>query len=232
MTPVRRDTQHALLLLLGGALLRISLDDTFLRYVRPSHRWWLIGAGAVMVVLAATVLLRDLRATPPETDGHEHGADRSSWLLLLPVLVIALVAPPALGSDAVNRSAPDEVRTVANDLPPGPLELGVAEVVGRSTGIGSLDGREVTVTGFVAHREGEILLARLTINCCAADARPYTVALVGAGLAPVADVPVDTWLRVSGTVTPGSATRANRYTPELTVLGAEQISAPDDPYEY
>ena len=229
---MRRDTQHVLLFLLGGALVRIAADDTFLRYVRPSHRWWLIGAGAAMIVLAVTALVRDRRGVPAVAEGHEHGRDATPWLLLLPVLVIALVAPPALGADALGRASPVDVRVVAADLPPGPLEMGVGEVVGRSTGIGTLDGREVTVTGFLARREGTLLLARMTIMCCAADARPYALRIVGAPVAPVADLPDDTWLRVRGTVTPGSATRATRYQPELTVTAVEEVPAPVDPYEY
>jgi hypothetical protein len=62
-----RDTQHVLLVLLGGALLRIAADDTYLRYVRPSHRWLLVAAGAVMVVLAIVGLLRDRAGTPAAT---------------------------------------------------------------------------------------------------------------------------------------------------------------------
>lgn len=97
---MRRETQHVLLLLLGGALLRIAVDDTFLRYVRPSHRWLLIGAGAVMVVGAVVALSRDARGARTD-DAHDHpGVERHvPWLLLVPVLVIALVAPPALGAD-------------------------------------------------------------------------------------------------------------------------------------
>ncbi len=63
---MRRDTQHVLLVLLGGALLRIAADDTYLRYVRPSHRWLLLAAGAVIVVLAVVGLVRD-RVAPRMT---------------------------------------------------------------------------------------------------------------------------------------------------------------------
>jgi len=40
-------------------------------------------------------------------DPHDHDHDKSKapWLLLLPVLVLLLVAPPALGADAVARNA-------------------------------------------------------------------------------------------------------------------------------
>lgn len=227
---MRRDTQHVLLVLLGGALLRIAADDTYLRYVRPSHRWLLLAAGAVIVVLALVGLVRD-RAGPP---AHEHGG-HAPWLLLAPVLVIALVAPPALGADAVGRAGARNTVVQESDvfgpLPPGdPAELPVAEFVQRAvrdTG-GSLDGREVVLTGFVVRRGAATELARLTIACCAADARPNRVRLVG----DVNDPAPDTWLQVQGVLQEGSATEATGYIPALTVTSARTIPPPPDPYEY
>jgi uncharacterized repeat protein (TIGR03943 family) len=37
--------------------------------------------------------------------GHDHSSSKAPWLILLPVLVLLLVAPPALGADAVARNA-------------------------------------------------------------------------------------------------------------------------------
>ncbi|MFC5995609.1 TIGR03943 family putative permease subunit [Pseudonocardia hispaniensis] len=228
---MRRDTQHVLLLLLGGALVRIAADDTYLRYVRPSHRWWLLAAGAVMIALAAAALVRDLRGVG-SADGHSHGAPHSAWLLLLPVLVIVLVAPPALGADAVDRSRGIALRSteIYPPLPPGPLELSIGEVVERSVWdeARSLDDRAVVLTGFVVRRGPDTLLARIAIACCAADARPHVIRLLG----PVGAPPPDSWLRIRGTVAPGSATRANGYTPDLIVEDVAVVPAPADPYEY
>jgi uncharacterized repeat protein (TIGR03943 family) len=227
---VRRDTQHVLLVLIGGALLRIAADDTYLRYVRPSHRWLLLAAGAVIVVLAIVGLLRD-RAGPP---AHEHGG-HAPWLLLAPVLVIALVAPPALGADAVGRAGARNAVVQASDvfgpLPPGdPAELAVAEFVQRAAWdtTGSLHGREVVLTGFAVRRGATTELARLTILCCAADARPNRVRLVG----DVGDPAPDTWLQVQGVLQPGSATAATGHVPALTVTSVRAVPAPPDPYEY
>lgn len=238
-----RDTQHVLLLLLGGTLLRIAADDTYVRYVRPSHRWLLIAAGAVAVVLAVVALVRD-RSRPGAAEPHAPGADPHAhgtaeryvpWLLLAPVLVIALVAPPALGADSVARSGSRNAVVQAADvfpaLPSGAApELPVAEFVQRAAWdtTGSLDDREVTLTGFAVRRGAATDLARLTIACCAADARANRVRLVG----DIGDVADDTWLRVRGVVQPGSATAATGYVPALTVTGAEPVAAPPDPYEY
>ena len=42
-----------------------------------------------------------------ETDAHGHSHERSKapWLILAPILVLLLLAPPALGADAVTRNA-------------------------------------------------------------------------------------------------------------------------------
>ncbi|OZM83973.1 TIGR03943 family protein [Pseudonocardia sp. MH-G8] len=231
---MKRDTQHVLLVLLGGALLRIAADDTYLRYVRPSHRWLLLGAGVVIVVLAVVALLRD-RAAAPAADPHEHGAAErhAPWLLLAPVLVIALVAPPALGADAVARAGPRNAVVQASDvfapLPPGgPVELSVAEFVERAVWdtTGTLHGREVVLTGFAVRPGAAVELARMTIACCAADARPSRVRLVG----DAGDPAPDTWLRVRGVLREGS-TGADQV-PGLDVQAVEQVPAPSDPYEY
>jgi uncharacterized repeat protein (TIGR03943 family) len=228
---VKRETQHVLLLPLGGALLRIAADGTFLRYVRPGHRWLLVGAGAVMVVLAAVALVRDLRGA--RSAAHEHaGVERHApWLLLLPVLVVALVAPPALGADAVARAGARNAVVAADlpALPPGEApELAVAEFVQRAVSDSSLDGRTITLTGFAVRRGAAVDLARLSIACCAADARAARVRLVG----DLETYAPDTWLRVRGEVQPGSATAATGWVPALTVTAVERVAEPADPYEY
>ncbi|MGH3565491.1 MAG: TIGR03943 family putative permease subunit [Pseudonocardia sp.] len=233
---MRRETQHVLLVLLGGALLRIAADDTYLRYVRPSHRWLLLAAGAVIVGLAVVALVRDLRS-PPGPAPHDHtSAERHiPWLLLAPVLVIALVAPPALGADAVSRAgtrnAVVDDADVFAPLPPGPApELAVAEFVQRAVwdSASSLDGREVTLVGFTVRRGAATELARMTIACCAADARPHRVRLDG----DLGDLAPDTWIQVRGTVAPGSAIAATGYVPAMTVAALAVVPAPPDPYEY
>lgn len=227
-----RDTQHVLLGLLGGALIKLAFGGGFLAYVRPGHQPWLLGAGVVMVALAIAGVARDLRAREA---GHGHGF--APWLMILPVLAILLVPPAALGADAAGRVDGNAVAARAasfDPLPPGPAPpLRMTEVVGRAIEdrSGSLDGRQVTLTGFVVRHGAELRLARLTITCCAADARPMSVRLVGGGLdSPAA--PPDTWLRVRGEIDPGSANPSTRYVPTFQVTDAAVIPAPEDPYEY
>ncbi|MFB9691371.1 TIGR03943 family putative permease subunit [Amycolatopsis plumensis] len=237
---MRREAQNILLLLVGGALLKITFDGTYLRYVKPGMAPWLIGAGAVAVVLAAVAIVTDIRGRGATTD-HDHRT-RSTWLLLLPVLAIFLVAPPALGADAVNRSGPRTVAGPVADgtakvpfapLPPGdPVRLKLDEVVTRAgwDSAGTLDGRVVELTGFVVHSASrKPYLTRIVMGCCAADTFPVHALLAGDRLPAWRD---DQWLTVTGTVVPNTATKANGYTPALRIRSVREVPAPPDVYEY
>jgi len=46
---VKPDTQNVLLVLLGGALVKIASTDLYLRYVKPGNQWYLLTAGAVIL---------------------------------------------------------------------------------------------------------------------------------------------------------------------------------------
>src|SRR5205823_7116099 len=109
-------TTNILLVLVGGALIKITLDGTYLRYVKPTVRPWVLAAGIVIVLLAALAIIRDVRAARPAGDHDDHGhhhAHRAVWLLFLPVLAIFTIAPPALGADSVLRSGGRVAPTVA-----------------------------------------------------------------------------------------------------------------------
>ncbi len=229
---MRRETANIVLVLLGGALLKIAWTGDYLRFVKPSLLPFLVVTGLVIVGLAATAILRDVRRAP--AGEHEHG--RSPWLLLLPVFAVFLVAPPALGADSVTRAAQtlaaqDRSGDELAALPPGGVvALPLGEFVTRAVwdSEASVDGRTVRLTGFVV-QGAEPRLARLRIACCAADAVPVTVRLRGADLS---GVPSDTWLEVVGEVVPGSATPATRFVPTLAVTSARVVAPPAQPYEY
>ncbi|HEX3781391.1 MAG TPA: TIGR03943 family protein [Pseudonocardiaceae bacterium] len=250
---MRREAQNILLLLVGGALLKITLNGTYLRYVKPTVKPWVLAAGAIMIVLAVVAIIMDIKAArpgavqaDPADDVHDHGHHhhpRSPWLLVLPVLAIFLIAPPALGADSVLRSDGRNAVTAtapivqegASAFPPLPKEavvpLELSEFITRSVwdATNSLRGRTVGLTGFIVHDQGSTYVARLVITCCAADATPMKVQLAG-GQADA--LPDDQWVAADGELEPGSATAANEYTPTLKVSALDQISAPADPYEY
>jgi uncharacterized repeat protein (TIGR03943 family) len=243
---MRRETQNILLVLLGGALLKLALTGTYLRYVKESLQPWLLVTGGVMVVLALVSIARDIRtgqsqsgqAQPSgvEHAGHEHGSSRSPWMLLLPVLAVFLISPPALGADTVNRSdrnAAQEAKASSGFAPLPSDEvvpLTISEFVTRTAwdDSGSLDDRTVKLTGFVVRKDADVFIARLTISCCAADASPVKAKMVGQDFAAL---PTDQWVEATGRVVPGSATKESAFVPTFTVSQVVPITAPEDTYE-
>ncbi|MEV2219735.1 TIGR03943 family protein [Nocardia vinacea] len=181
---------------------------------------------------------------------HEHGSGRAQWLLLAPVAALLLIAPPALGAGAAVTSSPVQVvpRDIAAEqpklwaFPPLPAEpaprLPIVDLVDRALqdSSHSLDGREVTISGFIIRPKDleqqhpdtpDADLARVVITCCVADARYVLVRL--SGMPEV--IEDDAWLEVRGVVETGSAQRDPDHTPTLVVTDYQRIEAPDRPYE-
>jgi len=86
----------------------------------------------------------------------------------------------------------------------------------------SFDGATVQLTGFVAGSEaGGFRLARYEIACCAADASPVVLRVLG-----VRGPARDRWVTVTGTYQPGGGDP-----PVLAATNAIEIPPPRDPYE-
>ncbi|HEY2949855.1 MAG TPA: TIGR03943 family protein [Micromonosporaceae bacterium] len=238
---MNRQAQGVVMLLLGGAVLKTSLTDMYLRYVKEGLRPFLVAAGAVLVVAAVMTLWYDLRrgdGEPDEADGdHAHREPQVGWMLVLPVLGLLLVAPPALGSYAAGQSGTALSTQQSSDFPPlpkgDPATITVLDYASRAVfdkGV-SLRDRSVQLTGFVSTgSDGQPILARMILTCCAADARPIKVGLSGnapAGLAP------DTWIQVVGRYSARTVNDpVNEQTiPYLEVETWQQVDAPKEQYE-
>lgn len=157
------------------------------------------------------------------------------WLLLIPLLALILVAPPALGSYSAMRAgtALQEPYGYSNLPASDPLPVSLVDYAGRAVYDHgrSLDRRKVRITGFVAlDTQGAPYLVRMSLNCCAADAQPVKLALTG-DIPPVLEP--DTWLRVTGTYTPKQTRDPvnNRPIPYVRVIEAVPVPAPRDPYD-
>lgn len=183
-------------------------------------------------------------ATEDPDDGHDHSrAPGVAWLLLLPVVAVFVVAPPALGSYTVESTGgssgppPPEERgssrfndNLAEAAPGETVELGIQEFVMRAwiDEDRELSGREVELTGFaVPNEDGQgWYLARLQMACCAADAVVNKVLITDH---PEPDT--DSWWRVRGTwVEPeGGLDEVSQH--ELTTKEVVAVDNPPDPYE-
>jgi uncharacterized repeat protein (TIGR03943 family) len=227
-----------MLLLMGATALWLGLTDAALAYVRGALRPPLVASGVVLLVLAAVALYgRD-----PGGHGHGHGAPRSGWLLALPVLVLLLVAPPALGSFAASRQAAQATQGggPTGAFPPlpepvgGAVALPVSEFVTRALydKDRSLAGVRVRLLGFaVPEEDGGYLLTRFNLFCCAADGQAYQLAVHGDRTPRRADQ----WLVVEGRWQPQPVfgeIAPSHVRPVLVADSVTPVRPPADRYEH
>lgn len=249
---MRRYGPAVLLLLTGGAVLRISLfSELYLRYVQAALRPYLVISGSLLVVLGVVAAVRGMRQTPEADDhddhgdhddhddhGHSHaGGPRIAWLLTLPALALLLFPPPALGSYSAGREQAQLAAQGVGTFPGLPaakvLDISVAQYSSRAvydTGH-SLKGRTVRMTGFVTHgSNGTWYVTRLVVTCCAADATTSKVEIRGT---ESDDAPqTDTWVTVTGTWLPkGKLGTDGAWPPLLDATTVTQVKQPADPYE-
>jgi uncharacterized repeat protein (TIGR03943 family) len=173
---------------------------------------------------------------------HHHHRGRVGWLLLVPVLVVMLVQPAALGSYAVaSRSAVPGGGHEGGFEPlaapvRGAVPMSMAEFVTRAVRDPgqSLAGVRVRLVGFVAPSEGHeggYRLTRFVIFCCAADAEALQ-AVVRGDATPRAR---DQWLEVEGTWQPRSPAAEDDPSPPPPALHADlvrPVAPARPPYEY
>ncbi|CAN3131074.1 TIGR03943 family putative permease subunit [Mycobacterium sp. smrl_JER01] len=244
---MNRETENALLLLVGVSTAIITLSGAFTRYVKPSLEPWLLASAGLLIALAVISIVRDVRrAGGRETEpGGHHGAGghqhRSGivWLLLVPVALLAFVVPPAIGPltarPSVTTISSDVLRRPFPPLPDGPApEVSLPDLLIRiaQDSAGTLDDRLVTVTGFTIKDGDRTDLGRVVILCCAADAQLARIVLGGAATAAAAHLPDGTWVRVEGKVPAGQGDSSRRFIPQLDVTSVVQIDPPENTYSY
>ncbi|CAL9598381.1 hypothetical protein SUDANB121_05401 [Nocardiopsis dassonvillei] len=263
---MNRIAQGLTLVLLGAAALTATVPtNLYLNWVQPAFQPFLIAAGLAMAVLGVWLVVAELRGEAAEEEhghhphagtddavaeayghggghGHDHSrAPRVAWLLLLPVLAVFVVAPPALGSYTVQSTASESSAPPPREERSGQFDDGLAEAApGEVVPMDLrqfvmrawidedrlLAGRTVELTGFAVPTDDGWYLARLQMACCAADAVVNKVLIT--------DVPApeaDSWWTVRGTwVEPeGELYDVNEH--RFTVTEMEEVTDPPDPYE-
>jgi uncharacterized repeat protein (TIGR03943 family) len=246
----QEQTRSVLLLALGATAMWLWHSGQALNYVRPGLVPLVGAAGLVLLALGLLPPLGLLGASraghPPDGSGDQgghqhqhHHVGRVGWLLLVPVLVVLLVQPAALGSYAASSRS--VVPGGGGDFPPlsapvrGAVPMPMAEFVTRAVRdpSQSLAGVRVRLTGFATPAEdgdGGWRLTRFVIFCCAADAEALQ-AVVRGDAVPRAR---DQWLEVEGTWQPRPAA-VDDPNPQPPVLNADlirPIAPPRPPYEY
>ena len=245
-----REAENTLLLLVGIATAMITIGGAFTRYVKPSMLPWLGLTAAVVIGLALVAMAVDIRRGVAHGDHGDHENHENlgphgdhthrgsvAWLLLLPIVVLIFIAPPALRPQAfppsVTAVSTDVLRREFPPIPDGRApEVAVPEVMVRAAQdtAGTLDNRLITVVGFTLREADGVDLGRVAIVCCAADARLARIHLRGPAAAEAAALPDETWVRVEGTVITGSADGDSTSIPTLEVAKVTPIDEPANTY--
>ena len=231
-----RETENALMLLLGLSTAIITITGAYTRYVKPSLLPWLAAVAVLLIVLALSAIIRDLRRGPAVHTGHAHRPG-IGWLIAVPVFLLAFVVPPALGPQAAAPVAvtlsPNELRQPFPPLPAGRApEVSLKEVMKRVAldSAGTLTSRLITVIGFTLKADGGTDLARIAIFCCAADAQLGRLHLRGPAALAAAELPDNTWISVEGNI--GTGDVASPSVPTMTVSTLTRVDAPANTYAY
>jgi uncharacterized repeat protein (TIGR03943 family) len=229
---VNARTQSFVLLLFGGALVRLAVSNELLRYVRPVARPFVLAAGLSILALAVWSIAESSRRGDDRIDGHGHGASRAAWLVIAPVVAILVVAPPALGAYSARRTPVTIAKPTDVAFPPlpsgNPVRLSMIDFATRALWDDgrTLANRDLSLTGFVVHTSaGGFRFARLVITCCAADARPVEIGVLSGAAPPRRDG----WVTVTGRyagVNPSDTTL-----PLLRATSVRLVSQPGNPYD-
>ena len=236
-------TRSLLLVVLGVMAIWLWWSGQALNYVRPGLAPYVLTGGVIVLLLGLLPPLGLLGRETAQADGHDGHRHRGriGWLLLVPVLVVMLVQPAALGSYAVaSRSAVPGGGEGGFDPLAAPVRgavpMSMAEFVTRAVRDPdqSLAGVRVRLVGFVAPSEGHeggYRLSRFVIFCCAPDAEALQ-AVVRGDPTPRAR---DQWLEVEGTWLarpPAAEDDPSPPPPALQVATVRPVATARPPYEY
>lgn len=163
---------------------------------------------------------------------HPYDAIVQTVVHCLPLLLLAGIGNQALGRHAAQITSQTIRAGTANA---GEGELTLSDVYRKDTELPTTttligmafvpsDSDYARLPGGLTRAEVPLLLYRFEITCCAADAAPIFVVLTG--LDP-GTYPNDTWLRVTGVLTPpgGPANMAR-----LDLTSSVKIEPPTEPY--
>ena len=223
-----RGTQNTVVLLVGLSAVVMAIKGTYLHFVKPSLLPWLLVSAVVLIAIAVASIVRDLRHAPAEDHGHTH-RPWLVWLLLVPIALTTFVVPPPLGAQGTapeTVAATEPARRAFAPLPAGRAPaVPIPDVVMRAAAdsANSLDGRLITITGFTLRYPDSTDLGRVVIVCCAADAQLARIHLSGPAVAEAAGYPEDTWLKLEGTVVPGTSSISTNFIPTMAVSNVTRI---------
>ena len=238
---MNRETENAVLLLAGVSTAIVAITGTYTRYVRPALLPWLVGAAVVLIALAVSAIVGDRRRGNEHTGGHVH-RQGVGWLLMVPIVVLMFVVPPALAARGAGpRVAAVSIDVLRRPFAPLPAEraptVSLPNLIARAADdtAGTLTNRLITVVGFTFKDGGTVNsldLARVAITCCAADAQLARIHLGGALAGDAQALAEGSWLQVEGIVASAAPPETGSWIPTLNVSALTRIDPPANPYAY
>jgi len=222
------------LLLVGVSLVMVTITGAYTRYVKPAMLPWLAASAVVLIGLALTAIVRDIRSGAGRTHGSHNHRGGIVWLLVVPIVLLIFVVPPALSARAASPvTTSNAVQRAFPPLQPGRAPtVSLPEVLMRiaTDSTDGLRGRLITVTGFTMRDAERVDLAKIVIICCAADAQLARLHLSGPAAPVAAAAPDNTWVRVEGTVPTGQTYSGTSSIPTLDVTSVVRIDPPANTY--
>lgn len=214
------------------------------RLLSPMFHTYVVIAAAVLFVLSALyVLLYEPGAMPAPT-GRMRQLGR--WLvLLIPLIAASILSPSALSSTTLSKrqldpmygaapmptmgAATDEsVKSALAADPNQPVPVEVTDLITLArtpAQIQAFEGRKVRTVGLFVNQGGTPKLVRWIMWCCAADAQPASVELVGN---TAGDWKETQWYEVVGTARFPST--LGHVMPQIEVDTIKPTKEPDEPY--
>lgn len=230
------------LLLWGLMILRYAWTGLLAVLLHPDYHWLAIGAGVLLLGLAAWRSLGLIRGRSGPVMPHVSLLPRRlNIAILLAVAMFGLiyVPRPFTSNTALARGIADSVgatrsqpqRFVRNQPP---AERSLTDWIRTLNAYPEPDAYTadpVNVTGFVIHPpewpDNYLMTARFVLTCCAADAYPVGLPVKLAD--DRSDYAIDSWINVTGEMVTETVGGDRRL-----VIRAERIVTvpePDNPYE-
>lgn len=200
----------------------------------------------IVLLIVGLIVFRAGHNTPQEHEHHDHTDDDhhhtvSGWgllIALIPLVLGILIPAKPLNSDAISGKG---ISSVAPSTAGGSSAvrfdqaaddrniLDWIQIFNSPEGTGAYLGQSANVIGFVYHdprlKDGQFLVSRFAIVCCAADA--FAIGMV-VDWPKSASLPADQWIKVKGPVQ--STQLGDQKMPLIQATSVENVQVPDQPY--
>jgi len=229
----------ALSLFLGMKILSSELGF----YIHQRFQPLTVIAVLGLFLMGAALLVDTLRNAQADSGGHAHGHQHSKRppveiaILFVPLLLGWIIPARPLGASAIDSKGVSATAPLAEQgALPVTFEIAADErnildwirLFNSGEDLSSQLGQTAKVIGFVYHDprlpEGQFLVSRFALVCCAADA--FAIGMATAW-PQAADLPPDIWVKVTG---PVEETQVNGQRQPL--IRAESVEVVDPPTNF